>query len=116
MDCSYLFDFSSAKFTVSNGSFQHVDLLPFVRELPDKFGYLKLLLTHSRASIASVAAASFAERINSSAGVISTKGNVCLAFDEISNLVPLRMNRNFIARLKAKYAAQHIFAVEAEME
>ena len=75
-----------------------VDLLPFVRGLPAKFATLKLL-THSRASVASVMAASFAERIKSAAGIISTVGNTALGFTEIGHLVTCRMNTKFVVEM-----------------
>ena len=80
-----------------------VDLLPFVRGLPAKVATFKLLLTHSRVSVASVMSASFSERINSQAGIISTDGNTALGFTEIGHLVPCRMNRQFIADMSARY-------------
>ena len=80
-----------------------VDLLPFVRGLPAKFATFKLLLTHSRASVASVMAASFAERINSAAGIISTVGNTALGFTEIGHLVTCRMNTKFVVEMSDRY-------------
>eukprot|EP00750_Incisomonas_marina_P010408 INCI16270.2.p1 GENE.INCI16270.2~~INCI16270.2.p1 ORF type:complete len:102 (-),score=17.28 INCI16270.2:263-568(-) len=67
--------------------------------LPARFENIQLLLTHSRAGVASLPAASYAERINSAAGVISTKGNVSVSTAEISELVTLRMNKEFFCFL-----------------
>ena len=86
-----------------------VDLLPFVRGLPAKFATLKLL-THSRASVASVMAASFAERINSAAGIISTVGNTALGFTEIGHLVTCRINTKFVVEMSDRcnnHPAEH---------
>ena len=77
----------------------NVDIIPFIKSLPARFDNIQLLLTHSRAGVASLPAASYAERINSAAGVISTKGNVSLSTAEISELVTLRMNKEFFGFL-----------------
>ena len=75
----------------------NVDIIPFIKSLPARFDNIQLLLTHSRAGVASLPAASYAERINSAAGVISTKGHVSLSTAEISELVTLRMNKEFFS-------------------
>ena len=76
----------------------NVDIIPFIKSLPARFENIQLLLTHSRAGVASLPAASYAER-NSAAGVISTKGNVSLSTAEISELVTLRLNKEFFGVL-----------------
>ena len=63
------------------------------------------LAPHSRASIASVPAASFSERINSAGGIVSNRSNHCLKAEEIAQLVPLKMNRQVLSVLRAKVAA-----------
>ncbi len=83
----------------------HVNLLPLIAKMPSPLSRFKLLLTHSRGSIAALPAASFAERINSAAGIISTKNNVLLAHNEISHLVTLRVNMALIRYLRVKFAA-----------
>ena len=83
----------------------HVNLLPLIAKMPSLLSRFKLLLTHSRGSVASLPAASFAERINSAAGIISTKKNVLLAHNEISHLVTLRVNAALLRYLRVKFAA-----------
>ena len=68
----------------------------------------QLLLTHSRAFVASLPASSYAERINSAAGTVCTKGNVLLNTDHISHLVPLRMNKEFFGILCNELLAHEI--------
>ena len=77
-----------------------------LKTLAEKHPHLVLLATHSRASIASLPAASFAERINSAAGIVSNKSNYCLNVKEIGHLVPLRMNKLLYGDLKLKVAAK----------
>ena len=83
----------------------NLDIVPLIKDLPSACANIQLLLTHSKASVASVPAVSYAERINSAAGVVSTKGNVRLNVDEISHLVPLRMNGPFFGVLCDKLRA-----------
>jgi hypothetical protein len=83
----------------------HVNLLPLIAKMPSLLSRFKLLLTHSRGSVASLPAASFAERINSAAGIISTKKNVLLAHNEISHLVTLRVNAALLRYLRVKFAS-----------
>ena len=72
----------------------NVDVLPKLRDLQAAHSRIVLMLTHSKACIASFPAASYAERINSAGGVVSHKGNICLDVMEISHKVPLRMNED----------------------
>ena len=86
----------------------NVNLMPMIRTMPAQLKYFQLLLTHSRAFVASLPAASYAERINSAAGTVCTKGNVLLNTDHISHLVPLRMNKEFFGLLCHKLLAHEI--------
>ena len=83
----------------------NVNVLPLLKELAKSHEHIVLLATHSQASIASLPAASFAERINSAAGIVSNKKNHCLNVEEIGCLVPLRMNKLFYGELVMKVAA-----------
>lgn len=83
----------------------NVDVLPLLRSMSTQHPNIVRLATHSRASIASVAAASFSERINSAGGIVSNKTNHCLKAKEIGQLVPLKMNRALFSVLRAKVAA-----------
>ena len=74
-----------------------LNILPFFKNMPSSLEYLPTMATHSIASLASVCAASFAERINSAGGITVTKGNVLLATAEVAALVPQRINRAFTA-------------------
>lgn len=72
-----------------------LNILPWIEALTQHLSRIKLLLTHSKASVASVPAASFCERVNSPGGIVSTKGNVNMDPEEISHWIPLRMNGSF---------------------
>jgi len=63
-----------------------------------QYGFLPYMATHSRGSVGSLLASSYAERINSAANLILTKGNTVLAEEEINMPVctVLRMNRRFM--------------------
>jgi adenylosuccinate synthase len=50
----------------------------------------------SRTSVGSLLASSYAERVNSAANLILTKGNTLLAEEEINMCTVLRMNRRFM--------------------
>ena len=80
----------------------NVNVLPMIKALPAEHVNFQRLLTHSKASVACLPAASFAERMNSQAGIVSTKKNIRMSFDEIAKLVPLRMNQSFIADIEPK--------------
>jgi hypothetical protein len=54
------------------------------------------MATHSRGSVGSLLASSYAERVNSAANLILTKGNTLLAEEEINMCTVLRMNRSFM--------------------
>jgi adenylosuccinate synthase len=54
------------------------------------------MATHSRGSFGSLLASSYAERINSAANLILTKGNTLLSEEEINMCTVLRMNSSFI--------------------
>ncbi len=82
-----------------------LNILPWIEEMPRHMSRIQLLLTHSKASVASVPAASFCERVNSAGGIVSTKGNVNMDPEEISHRVPLRMNGSFWAFLDQQIAA-----------
>jgi adenylosuccinate synthase len=61
-----------------------------------KYDFLPYMATHSRGSVGSLRASSYAERINSAANLILTKGNTLLAEEEINMCTALRMNRSFM--------------------
>ena len=61
-----------------------------------QYGFLPYMATHSRGSVGSLLASSYAERINSAANLILTKGNTVLAEEEINMCTVLRMNRRFM--------------------
>jgi hypothetical protein len=94
----------------------NVNVLPLLKTLAKSHERIVLLATHSRASIASLPAASFAERINSAAGIVSNKKNYCLNAEEIGHLVPLRMNKLFYGDLILKVAAKVLPAPVAEAD
>ena len=62
----------------------------------EKFGFLPYMATGSCASISKMLAQSFAERVNSAGNLVLTKGNTLLGDEEVSMLVTLRMNREFM--------------------
>jgi hypothetical protein len=82
----------------------HVNIMPLIATIPAELRRIALLLTHSIASVASLPASSFAERINSVGGIVSTTGNVSLHHEEISALVPLKVNSQFCLYAKAQLA------------
>ena len=61
------------------------------------------MATHSRGSIGSLLSSSFAERINSAANIVLTKGNSVLDPVTVDMLVVLRMNRSFMEYMREKY-------------
>ena len=72
---------------------------------PDRvlYGYLPKMATTSRGAIGALLAVSFCERINSVANQVVTKGNSVLGTDEISKIVVLRMNRDFMEYMREKH-------------
>ena len=76
-----------------------------IRADPDRarFGYLPYMATGSKASVGAFLASSYAERVNSAANLILTKGNTLLADDEIDMCVVLRMNRNFMTYMRKHF-------------
>jgi hypothetical protein len=78
---------------------------PLIATIPPELCRLRLLLTYSIASVASLPASSFAERINSTGGIVSTRKNVSLHHEEISVLVPMKVNSKFVAHQKTMLAA-----------
>jgi hypothetical protein len=68
-----------------------------------KLGYLPYMATHSRASVGTLLAASFCERINSAGKLIMTKKNTKLKPDEVDMLATLRINRNFMLFMWENY-------------
>ena len=69
-----------------------------------EFGFLPYMATHSRASVGSLLASSFCERINSAANLIVTKGNTLLADKEVDMCTTLRINKNFMSFMREHYA------------
>ena len=69
-----------------------------------KYGYLPRMATHSRASVGSLLASSFCERINSAANLIVTKGNTLLSDEEIDMCTTLRMNKGFMSFMREHYS------------
>ena len=91
----------------------HVNIMPLIATIPAALRRIALLLTHSIASVASLPASSFAERINSVGGIVSTAGNVSLHHEEISALVPLKVNSQFCLYAKTQLAlADDVVEVE----
>lgn len=82
----------------------HVNIMPLIATIPAALRRIALLLTHSIASVASLPASSFAERINSVGGIVSTAGNVSLHHEEISALGPLKVNSQFCLYAKTQLA------------
>ena len=82
-------------------------------EDPDasKCGFLPYMATHSRGSVNSLLASSYAEYINSAVKLILTKGNTLLAEEEINMCTVLRMNRSFMEFMRKYHpdAAKHWF-------
>jgi hypothetical protein len=60
------------------------------------YGFLPYMDIHSRGSVGSLLASSYAERVNSAAKLILTKGNTLLAEEDINMCTVLRMNRSFM--------------------
>ena len=77
--------------------------MPLIATIPAALRRIALLLTHSIASVASLPASSFAERINSVGGIV-TAGNVSLHHEEISALGPLKVNSQFCLYAKTQLA------------
>jgi hypothetical protein len=77
--------------------------------VPDRkrelFGFLPKMATHSKASLGSLQASSYAERINSCANQVCTDGNSLLSTEEISMVVVLRMNRSFMMFMRKHYSS-----------
>ncbi|XRB12311.1 hypothetical protein RI054_04g21470 [Pseudoscourfieldia marina] len=71
-----------------------------------KYGLLPLMATHSIGSMGSLLASSFAERINSAANIVLTKGNSVLNREEIDMCTTLRMNREFMRYMRAHHGAE----------
>ena len=68
-----------------------------------KYGYLPYIATASRASLGTLLASSFCERVNSAAKIVLYDKNLNLSEDEVSRLTMLRMNRPFIRYMRATY-------------
>mmetsp|Transcript_19067 Transcript_19067/g.47859 ORF Transcript_19067/g.47859 Transcript_19067/m.47859 type:complete len:120 (+) Transcript_19067:2055-2414(+) len=64
------------------------------------YGFLPYIATHSRASVGTLLASSYAERINSAANLILTKGNALLDDATIHMCTVLRINREVMAFLR----------------
>ena len=62
------------------------------------------MATGSRGSIGALLASGFAERVNSAANLILTKGNTLLSDEKVNMLVVLRMNRDFMKYMRKYYA------------
>ena len=58
--------------------------------------FLPYMDTHSRDSVGSLLASSYADRVNSAANLILTKGNTLLCEEEINMCTVLRMNHRFM--------------------
>jgi len=84
-----------------------VDIMPLLAKMPDNLINIRRLMTHSKGSVCSVPAASFADRINSAGGNISYHGNYCLKQSEISEVVPLKVNRTFLSLLVQQYGSDN---------
>ena len=63
-------------------------------------------MTHSKASLASLPASSYVERVNSVANVVSTTENFSMSCFDISAMVALRSNADFTEILRRRYAQQ----------
>lgn len=75
------------------------------------FGYLPLMATSSRGSIAANTAVSFCERINSAANLTLTKTNSVLSPEEINMMTVLRVNRGYMEYMRKEHpkaVAQHM--------
>ena len=66
----------------------------------EQFGFLSYMSMGSCASISKMLAQSVAERVNSAGNLILTKSNTLLGDEEVSMLVTLRMNREFMIYMR----------------
>jgi hypothetical protein len=66
----------------------------------EKYGFLPTLARSSQANIGSLPAESFCERCISAGGLIVTPARTLLSDEEVDMLVVLRMNREFMERMR----------------
>ena len=66
-------------------------------------GYLPVMATHSRASIGSLLASSFCERINSGGKITLNEGNARLSQSELDMRTTLRLNKGFMDFMRKNY-------------
>ena len=67
------------------------------------FGYLPAMATHSRASIGSLLASSFCERINSGGKITLNESNTRLSQTELDMRTTLHMNKGFMNFMRKNY-------------
>jgi hypothetical protein len=68
-----------------------------------KFGFFVELAQHSRANVYKLQASSFVERVNSAGKIVLNDTNIKLQEDKVEKRVMLRMNRRWMAHMKATY-------------
>jgi hypothetical protein len=68
-----------------------------------RFGFFIELAKHSRANVYKLQASSFVERVNSAGKIVLNDTNVKLAPDKVEKRVLLRMNRRWMAHMRATY-------------
>ena len=74
-----------------------------LEERAGEFGHLPLMAAGSTGQIGALLSESFCERVLSCANDVMTDGNTLLADEELEMLVVLRMNRDFMKRMRKKY-------------
>ena len=87
-----------------------INVAPLYKNLIDsgKYELIPLIADASPNTIGALNAESFSERVISAANLIMDEGNTALAEDELEMMVVLRIAREFIKFMRAKYAhVQH---------
>ena len=69
-----------------------------------KFGFIPAMASSSYAQIGALNAESFCERVLRAAGQVMTDGNTLLDDEELEMLAILRVNRDFMERMRTRFA------------
>jgi hypothetical protein len=102
-------DTESPQIQLADEQYEDEDMVKEGKVLPkgdypdaSNYGFLPYMATHSRGSVGSLLASSYAERVNSAANLILTKGNTLLGEEEIniSMCKVLRMKSSFIESMR----------------
>ena len=91
------------------GDLMPLDVGHLYREIAAKdidrkiYGYIPAMASCSYGQIGALTAESFCERVLSTANMVLTEGNTLLGDEELSMLVVLRMNRQFMDFMRTHY-------------